>query len=57
VPGLFRREIDSGRLVRPFAIEADVGGYWLSRIESREPTAAMLAFRGWQMSAYPERVL
>src|ERR1700733_2876228 len=26
--GLFRREIDSGQIVRPFAIEIDVDGYW-----------------------------
>jgi DNA-binding transcriptional LysR family regulator len=25
--GLFRRQIESGQLVRPFAIEADMGGY------------------------------
>src|SRR6185503_2949597 len=51
--GLFRREIDAGQLVRPFAIEADVGGYWLTWLKSRTPSAAMQAFRGWLTSAFP----
>ena len=46
-PSLFRRELDDGTLVRPFPIEADVGGYWLTRLKSREPTRAMTLFRSW----------
>ena len=45
--GLFRREIDSGQIVRPFAIEIDVDGYWLTRLKSRVPTPAMRVFRAW----------
>lgn len=46
-PRMFQRELRQGRLVQPFARELDVGGYWLTRLLSREPSAAMLAFRGW----------
>ncbi len=49
-PSLFRREIDSAALVRPFAIEADVGCYWLTRLKSREPTRAMALFRDWLLA-------
>lgn len=51
-PDLFKRELDSGALVRPFAIEADVGGYWLTRLKSREPTPAMTIFRDWLAAAF-----
>ena len=46
-PMLFARELRSGALVQPFAIQANAGSYWLSRLKSREPTPAMLAFRSW----------
>ena len=49
--GLFRREIDSGQIVRPFATEIDVDGYWLTRLKSRAPTPAMRAFRAWLLEA------
>jgi LysR family transcriptional regulator of beta-lactamase len=49
--GLFRREIDSGQIVRPFAIEIDVDGYWLTLLKSRAPTPAMRAFRTWLLEA------
>ena len=52
--GLFRREIDSGQLVRPFSVEADVGGYWLTWVKTRTPSPAMQAFRNWLISAYPD---
>jgi LysR family transcriptional regulator of beta-lactamase len=55
--GLFRRELESGQLVRPFRIEVDVGGYWLTRLKSREPTAAMAAFRSWLIALYPSKTL
>ncbi|MGC1305550.1 MAG: LysR family transcriptional regulator [Caulobacteraceae bacterium] len=56
-PGLFRRELESGQLVRPFAVEADLGGYWLTRLKSRDPTAAMTAFRVWLMGLWEEGAL
>ena len=51
-PALFGREIESGQLVQPFAIEADVGAYWLTRLKSRAPTAGMQAFRAWLLQAF-----
>lgn len=44
---MFERELTEGVLVRPFAAEVDTGGYWLTRLKSREPTGAMRAFRDW----------
>ena len=44
---MFTRELQQGRLVRPFATEIDVGGYWLTSLKSRAPTAAFSAFRQW----------
>jgi LysR family transcriptional regulator of beta-lactamase len=55
--GLFRRELDGGQLVRPFAIDADVGGYWLTWLKSRTPSPAMQAFRAWLSGLYPEQAL
>jgi LysR family transcriptional regulator, regulator of gene expression of beta-lactamase len=51
--GLFRREIDGGQIVRPFAMEIDVDGYWLTRLKSRASTPAMRAFRTWLLEAAP----
>ena len=51
-PALFAREIGSGQLVQPFPIEVDVGGYWLTRLKSRQPTAGMEAFRAWLLGAF-----
>ena len=53
--GLFQREIDSGQIVRPFDIEIDLDGYWLTRLKSKTPNAAMRAFRGWLMATYAAR--
>jgi len=50
-PAMFRRELAQGRLVQPFAIEVDVGRYWLTRSLSREPRPAMRAFRDWLIAA------
>ncbi|RZJ11697.1 MAG: LysR family transcriptional regulator [Rubrivivax sp.] len=44
---MFTRELRDGRLARPFALQVDAGGYWLTRLLSREPTPAMLLFRRW----------
>jgi hypothetical protein len=41
--------------VRPFPIDADVGGYWLTWLKSRTASAAMQAFRDWLTSVYPGR--
>jgi LysR family transcriptional regulator, regulator of gene expression of beta-lactamase len=44
---MFERDLASGRLLRPFAAQVDVGRYWLTRLRSRPETAAMRAFRQW----------
>jgi LysR family transcriptional regulator of beta-lactamase len=46
-PAMFGDALAVERLVRPFAIEIDLGGYWLTRLMSRPETAAMRAFAGW----------
>jgi LysR family transcriptional regulator of beta-lactamase len=44
---MFERELDEGRLVRPLSTEVMTGSYWLVRLKSRKPSAAMEAFRRW----------
>ena len=44
---MFGQEIAAGRIVQPFPIAIETGGYWLTRLKSRAETAAMLAFRRW----------
>lgn len=47
---MFTRELQQGRLVRPFATEIDMGGYWLTSLKSRQATPAMHTFRHWLLS-------
>jgi LysR family transcriptional regulator of beta-lactamase len=49
-PCMFQRELQQGRLAQPFELAVDVGGYWLTRLLSKAPTPAMLAFRAWLLS-------
>ena len=44
---MFEQPLREGRIVRPFEIEVSLGGYWLTHLKSRKPTAAMAAFRDW----------
>ncbi|WP_439520754.1 LysR family transcriptional regulator [Hydrogenophaga sp.] len=44
---MFSRDLQSGRLVRLFDVEVDVGGYWLTRLKTRRRSAAMKAFQDW----------
>jgi len=44
---LFRREIEAGQIVKPFALETDVGSYWLTWLKSRTRTPSMHAFHNW----------
>ncbi|MBY0448475.1 MAG: LysR family transcriptional regulator [Hyphomonadaceae bacterium] len=46
-PSMFRRELASGRLVQPFALETSVGAYWLTRLLSKPATPAYTAFGDW----------
>lgn len=47
---LFASELESGRLLQPFAIEADIGRYWLTRLKSKSPSPEMTAFRDWLLA-------
>lgn len=47
---LFADDLARGRLVRPFAIEADIGAYWLTRLKSKPLSAEMSAFREWLLN-------
>lgn len=44
---MFERELRQGRLVCPFETHIAAGAYWLTRLKSKQETAAMLAFREW----------
>lgn len=46
---MFTRELASESLIQPFAVEVDVGRYWLTRLISRPEIAAMRTFREWIM--------
>ncbi len=50
-PSMFQRELAQGLLVQPFAIELDLGSYWLVRLNSRATTPAMTSFRDWIMAS------
>lgn len=52
---MFTRDLRSGRLVKAFDLQIDAGGYWLTRLRSRRPTAAMRAFRDWLVPAAASR--
>jgi LysR family transcriptional regulator, regulator of gene expression of beta-lactamase len=49
-PSMFKREIEMGQLAQPFAIEVDVGAYWLTRPMGRNETPGLKAFREWLLS-------
>ncbi|NNH67320.1 LysR family transcriptional regulator [Rhizobium laguerreae] len=49
-PSMFSRHLSSGTIRQPFATTISLGSYWLTRLQSRPPTAAMLAFSGWVTS-------
>jgi LysR family transcriptional regulator of beta-lactamase len=46
-PSMFMRMLEAGTIVQPFAAVAGAGGYWLTWLKSRQPTASMQAFRLW----------
>ncbi len=50
-PVMFERELVEGRLVQPFAIEVDVGAYYLTRLMTKPQTPSMKAFRDWLQAA------
>ena len=48
---MFGRALHAGRLARPFAVEADIGRYWLTHLKSRALTPEMESFRRWLLDA------
>ena len=50
-PRMFMRDLQQGRLARPFELEVGFGSYWLTRLKSRPQTPAMQAFRSWLLAA------
>jgi LysR family transcriptional regulator of beta-lactamase len=48
---MFERDLQAGRLVRPFETEVGCGDYWLTRSMARPDTPAMRAFRDWLKAA------
>lgn len=51
---MFRRELEGGRIVRPFAVEVSSDGYWLTRLKSRPPGRAMTEFSRWLLNSFAE---
>ena len=46
-PMMFARDLQQGRLVRPFAAEVSAGRYWLTWLKSKAPSPALRAFQDW----------
>ena len=44
---MFTHLLNSERIVRPFDAEITLGSYWLTRLQSRPETPAMLDFSAW----------
>jgi len=47
---MFVHDLQSGRLVQPFALEVHVGCYWLTQLQSKLPSPAMVHFREWLLA-------
>lgn len=50
-PVMFAEALSAGSLVAPFEEKIDTGRYWLTRLKTRAPSTAMLAFRAWLIAA------
>ncbi|TXR46400.1 LysR family transcriptional regulator [Phyllobacterium endophyticum] len=50
-PSMFSRHLASGALEQPFPVTISLGSYWLTRLQSRPLTPAMLAFSTWISAA------
>nr|KPN26861.1 LysR family transcriptional regulator [Rhizobium brockwellii] len=46
-PSMFSRHLSSGAIKQPFPTTISLGSYWLTRLQSKPPTAAMLTFSDW----------
>jgi LysR family transcriptional regulator of beta-lactamase len=52
-PSMFSRHLLSGAVVQPFQTGISLGSYWLTRLQSRSPTPAMMVFSDWIASQIP----
>jgi LysR family transcriptional regulator of beta-lactamase len=46
-PMMFARDLQQGRLVRPFQTQVSAGRYWLTWLKSKAPSPALRAFQAW----------
>lgn len=53
-PAMFAQELRAERLVQPFALQVPTGCYWLTRLKSRQESAAMREFRDWLLASIRE---
>lgn len=53
-PAMFAQALRAERLVQPFALEVPAGRYWLTRLKSRQASAAMREFRNWLLASLRE---
>lgn len=44
---MFSRQLENDVIRQPFEVGITTGSYWLTRLQSRAETSAMLAFKGW----------
>mgnify|MGYP001585048718 FL=1 len=51
---MFSRQLESDAIRQPFNVGISTGSYWLTRLQSRAETSAMLAFKGWLSEAAAE---
>ena len=51
---MFSREIEVGRVMRPFDVAVSAGSYWMTHLKSRAETPSMAAFRKWIMAEIQE---
>ncbi|WP_145931311.1 LysR family transcriptional regulator AmpR [Yersinia bercovieri] len=49
-PSMFMHLLHSERIIQPFSTTINLGGYWLTRLQSRTETAAMRDFALWLLS-------
>ncbi|ATM94039.1 transcriptional activator protein [Yersinia frederiksenii] len=49
-PSMFTHLLLSERIIQPFSTTISLGGYWLTRLQSRTETAAMRDFSLWLLS-------
>jgi LysR family transcriptional regulator of beta-lactamase len=52
-PLMFSRQLQAGLIARPFRASISLGSYWLTKLKSRKPTAAMKAFAEWIAAQAP----